>query len=176
MLPFSRIVKIYQKGKLQFHHSIIKQFVLEVTLKTMEFQLFSCSQGHFQPDQVVQSPVQPGFKHFQGQGNKFQCLTVLIINNLFLASNLNLLSFSLKPVPFLLSPQSIQSLSSFPAGPLWVLEGCFEVCLEPSLLCIEQPQLSQPVFKVEALQPSECICALFWTCFWTSFLHWGIQS
>ena len=126
-------VAFQQNREDLLERKIIKRFGLEVTLKTMEFQLFSCGQGHFQPDQVVQSPVQPGFKLFQGQGNKFQCLTVLIINNLFLASNLNLLSFSLKPVPFLLSP------SSFPAGPLWVLEGCFEVCLEPSLLCIEQP-------------------------------------
>ncbi|PKU46981.1 rna-directed dna polymerase from mobile element hypothetical protein [Limosa lapponica baueri] len=37
-------------------------------------------------------------------------------------------------------------------GPLQVLEGCYEVSLEPSPLQAEQPQLSQPVFIQEVLR------------------------
>ncbi|KAK4830276.1 hypothetical protein QYF61_009369 [Mycteria americana] len=40
-------------------------------------------------------------------------------------------------------------------GPLQVLEGCYKVSLEPPLLQAEQPQLSQPVFIGEVLQPSD---------------------
>ncbi|XP_075596540.1 protein shortage in chiasmata 1 ortholog [Balearica regulorum gibbericeps] len=36
-----------------------------------------------------------------------------------------------------------------------VLEGCYKVSPEPSLLQAEQPQLSQPVFTGEVLQPSD---------------------
>ncbi|KAK4826015.1 hypothetical protein QYF61_003788, partial [Mycteria americana] len=38
---------------------------------------------------------------------------------------------------------------------LEVLEGCYKVSPEPSLLQAEQPQLSQPVFKAEVLQLSD---------------------
>ncbi|XP_068253163.1 ubiquitin-conjugating enzyme E2 W isoform X1 [Nyctibius grandis] len=38
-------------------------------------------------------------------------------------------------------------------GPLQILEGCYEVSPEPSLLQAEEPQLSQPVFIGEVLQP-----------------------
>jgi len=37
-------------------------------------------------------------------GNMLQCLRTLIVKNFFLLSNLNLLSFSLKPLPLVLSP------------------------------------------------------------------------
>jgi len=40
-------------------------------------------------------------------GNLFQCLTTLIVNNFFLTSNLNLSSFSLKPLPLVLSLQAL---------------------------------------------------------------------
>jgi len=36
-------------------------------------------------------------------GNKFQCLTTHIVKNLFLISNLNLPSFSVEPLPLVLS-------------------------------------------------------------------------
>ncbi|KAK4805791.1 hypothetical protein QYF61_000397, partial [Mycteria americana] len=39
--------------------------------------------------------------------------------------------------------------------PLQVLEGCYKVSPEPSLLQAEQPQVSQPVFIREVLQPSD---------------------
>lgn len=50
------------------------------------------------------------------------------------------------------------SLSSFPVGPLQVLEGCSEVSTQPPLLQAEQPQLSQPVFIREVLQTSYELC------------------
>ncbi|KAK4818643.1 hypothetical protein QYF61_016614 [Mycteria americana] len=57
-----------------------------------------------------------------------------------------------KPVPiFLISP-------------LEVLKGHDKVSLEPSLLQAEHPQLSQPVFIGEVLQPSDHFCGLLWTC------------
>ncbi|KAK4818782.1 hypothetical protein QYF61_019128, partial [Mycteria americana] len=43
-------------------------------------------------------------------------------------------------------------------SPLQVLEGCYKVSSEPSLLQAEQPQLSQPVFIGEVLQPSDHFC------------------
>lgn len=42
-------------------------------------------------------------------------------------------------------------------GPLWVLEGCSKVSVEPSLLQAEEAQLSQPLFIGEVLQPFECL-------------------
>ncbi|KAK4826033.1 hypothetical protein QYF61_003854 [Mycteria americana] len=49
-----------------------------------------------------------------------------------------------------LSPTSSSNLLSNK-----VLEGCYKVSLQPSLLQAEQRQLSQPVFTGEALQPSD---------------------
>ncbi|KAK4811189.1 hypothetical protein QYF61_019820 [Mycteria americana] len=46
-------------------------------------------------------------------GNLFQFLTTLIINNFFLMSNLNLPSFSLKPLPLVLSLQALDACPSF---------------------------------------------------------------
>ena len=42
--------------------------------------------------------------------------------------------------------------------PLHVLEGCYKVSLETSLLQVEEPQLSQPVLIVEVLQLSDHPC------------------
>jgi len=42
-----------------------------------------------------------------------------------------------------------------PIGTLQVLKGCKKVSLEPSLLQVEQPQLSQPFLIGEVLQPSD---------------------
>jgi len=44
-------------------------------------------------------------------GNLFQCLTTLTEKNFFLISNLNLLSFSLKLLPLVLSLQALVKLS-----------------------------------------------------------------
>ncbi|KAK4810670.1 hypothetical protein QYF61_007470 [Mycteria americana] len=81
-------------------------------------------------------------------GNLFQCLTTLIVKNFFLKSSLNLPSLSLKPLLLVLSQQAL----------LKILEGCYKVSPEPSLLQAEQPQLSQPVFVGEVLQPSDHFC------------------
>jgi len=40
-------------------------------------------------------------------GNLLQCLTTLTAKGFFLISNLNLSTFSLKPFPFVLSPQTL---------------------------------------------------------------------
>ena len=52
-------------------------------------------------------------------GNLFEYLTTLTVKNLFLISNLNLLSFSLKPIPLVLSPHSLitSTSSSFLQAP-----------------------------------------------------------
>ena len=39
-----------------------------------------------------------------------------------------------------------------------MLEGCYKVSPEPSLLQAEQPQLSQPVLIREVFQPSDHFC------------------
>ncbi|KAK4812888.1 LOW QUALITY PROTEIN: hypothetical protein QYF61_024244 [Mycteria americana] len=117
--------------------------------------------GHLQLDQVAQSPTQPGLEHFQGWGiHSFSGQPVpvphhLIVKSFFLISNLNLLSFSLKPLPLALSLHALVKSPSPAFLPLQVLEGCYKVSLEPSLLQAEQPQLSQPVFIGEVLQPSD---------------------
>ncbi|KAK4807049.1 hypothetical protein QYF61_018390 [Mycteria americana] len=60
-------------------------------------------------------------------GNLFQCFTTLIVKKFFLISSLNLPSFSLKPLPLVLSQQALA----------------------------EQPQLSQPVLIGEVFHPSD---------------------
>ncbi|KAK4826701.1 hypothetical protein QYF61_010916 [Mycteria americana] len=75
-------------------------------------------------------------------GNLVQCLSTLIVKNFFLFK-------ATTPCPITIGPCK-KSLSSF-----LVLEGCYKVFLEPSLLQAEQPQLSQPVFIGEVLQPSD---------------------
>ena len=80
-------------------------------------------------------------------GNLFQCFTTLMVKNFFLISNLYLPPFSLEPFP----PCPKKSLSILPLGPLQVLEGCYKVTPETSLLQAEQPQLSQPVLVGEVL-------------------------
>ncbi|KAK4823530.1 hypothetical protein QYF61_003039 [Mycteria americana] len=81
-------------------------------------------------------------------GNLGQCFTTLIVKSVFLISSLNLPSFSLKPLPLVLSQQAL----------LKILEGCNKVSPEPSLLQAEQPQLSQPFFRGEVFHPSDHFC------------------
>ncbi|KAK4825361.1 hypothetical protein QYF61_026880 [Mycteria americana] len=78
-------------------------------------------------------------------GNLFQCFITLTVRNFFLTSSLNLPSFSLKPLPLVLSEWVL----------LKILEGFNKVSPQPSLLQAEQPQLSQPVLVGEVLQPSD---------------------
>ena len=88
------------------------------------------------------------------------CFTALIAKNFFLISSLNLPSFTLKPLPLVLSQQALaQEIVPFlPIVPLGLaLEGN-KVSLEPSFLQAEQPQLSQPFFTGEVFQPSDHFC------------------
>ncbi|KAK4816215.1 hypothetical protein QYF61_013453, partial [Mycteria americana] len=81
-------------------------------------------------------------------GNLSHCLTTRVLKKFFRMSSLNLPSFTLKPLPLVLSLQApIES-------PLCILKGCNKVSLEPSLLQAEQPQLSQPFFTGESLGTS----------------------
>jgi len=71
-------------------------------------------------------PVQPDLGCLQGWGtatylgNLCQCLTTLIVKNVFLRSNLNLLSFGLKPFPLVPSQQPPLKISvSNASGCCW---------------------------------------------------------
>ena len=89
-----------------------------MTLKITWFQPPCRGQGHLPLDQVVQSPVQPGLEHCQGGastaslGNLCPCLITLTVKNSFLISNLNLPSFSLKPLPLVLSLHALVKIPS----------------------------------------------------------------
>ncbi|KAK4818444.1 hypothetical protein QYF61_013131 [Mycteria americana] len=73
------------------------------------------------------------------------------------------------------------------AGKGMVLEGCYKVSPEPSLLQAEQPQLSQPVFIGEVLQPSDRlhgppldllqqvhVLLMLGPQSWTQYSRWGL--
>jgi len=100
-------------------------------------QPLSHGQGHLPPDQAAQSPIQPGLEHCQG------------------GSSHNF-SGQLCLIP---TCPCKKSLSILPAGPLQVLEGCYNVTLEPSLLQAQQSQLSQLFLLGEVLHPSDHFCA-----------------
>jgi len=51
------------------NHRIIEWFGLEGSLQIIEFHPLCHGQGHLPPDQVAQSPVQPGLEHCQGEGS-----------------------------------------------------------------------------------------------------------
>ena len=51
------------------NHRIIGWSGLEGTLKIVSFQPTCYGQGHLPPDQVAQSPIQPGLEHRQGGGS-----------------------------------------------------------------------------------------------------------
>ena len=94
-------------------YRITELLELKRTLKAHSVQFPCNKQGHLQPDQVSQCPNQPinvpsvGVAFTTSLGNLFQCLTILIVKILFLISNLNLPSFSLKPFPLVLSQQNL---------------------------------------------------------------------
>ena len=96
-----------------------------------------------------------------GRGHpQLSCLTTLIVKNFFVVSNLNLPSLSLKSLFLVLSQQALlkTSLSSFSIGPIQVLEGCYKVSPQSSLLHAEEPQFSQLFLIGEVLQPSDQLC------------------
>ena len=99
-------------------HGIMEWFGWEGTFEGHLIQPPCHEQGHLHPDQVAQSPVQPGLECFQdgasttSLGNLGQGFTALSINNFFLIPSLNLPSFILKPPPLVLSLQPLlKSLS-----------------------------------------------------------------
>lgn len=47
-----------------------------------------------------------------------------------------------------------ESLARLPMVPIEILEGCYDVTIQPSLLQVEQPQIPQSVFIQEVLQAS----------------------
>ena len=127
-------------------------------------------QGHLQPDQVAQSPVQPGLEWFQGWG----------ISHLHgqpgpvphhpqrkpflpsISSESPLLQFkAIPPCPIATGPAK-NSVPSFLTSSFYRLKGRDKVSPEPSLLQAEQPQLSQPVITAEVLQPSAHFGGLLW--------------
>ncbi|KAK4818676.1 hypothetical protein QYF61_017421 [Mycteria americana] len=98
------------------------------------------------PSNLTLNVSRDGASATSSPGNLCQCLTTLIVNNFFLKSSLNLPSLSLKPLLLVLSQQALlKSLSqSFLQAPFKYWEAA-----------AEQPQLSQPVFIGEVLQPSD---------------------
>ncbi|KAK4816374.1 hypothetical protein QYF61_016278 [Mycteria americana] len=82
-------------------------------------------------------------------GNLFQCLTTIITKNLFLISSLNLPSFSLKPLPLVLSQQAL--IKSLTERPL--------IRSPRSLLFsrLNNPN-SQPLLIGEVFQPPDHFC------------------
>jgi len=127
-----------------------------------------CSeQGHLQLDQVAQTPVQPDLECFQGCGiyqlsgqifpvfhHPYHCKKFLPHKQsksaLFYFRSIALCHTSTGPTK--------KFVPIFLIDLLQVLEGCYKVSLEPSLLQAEQLQLSQPFLIAEVLQPSDHFC------------------
>ncbi|KAK4816838.1 hypothetical protein QYF61_023902 [Mycteria americana] len=103
-------------------------------------------QGHLQLDQAAQSPIQPDLECLQGwgiyhlSGQPVPVFHHHHCKNVFLISSLNLTSFSLKPLPFVLLLQALPK------------------SLSPSFLQAEQCPLSQPFLIEEVFQPSHHFC------------------
>jgi len=95
-------------------------------------------------------------------GNLCQGLTTLRVKNFFITANLNLPSFSLKPLPLVLSLHALVRSPSISCWPLQALAGCSEVSLEPSPLQAQQPQHSQPFLTGEVFQPSKTMQGKYW--------------
>jgi len=87
------------------YYRITETFELEGTLRGLLVQPPFSEQGCQQPDQVFRAPSSLTLNVSRGRtftttlGNVLQYLTTLSVKNVFLISNLNLPSFSLKPFP-----------------------------------------------------------------------------
>jgi len=92
-----------------FYHRIIEWFGLEGTLKTISFQPRAMSRDTFHYTRLLKAPSNLALDTARegadtaSLGNLFQCLNTLIIKNFFFITSLNLSSFSLKPLPLVLS-------------------------------------------------------------------------
>ena len=99
------VVILILHAQTMSNHRITECPSLEGTSRIIKLQPPCHRQGHqplyFILDQAAQGPTQPGLEHLQGQdislGSLFQHLTTRIVKNFLLTSNLNLLSFNLKP-------------------------------------------------------------------------------
>jgi len=122
-------------------------------------------QGHLQLDQVAQNPIQPDLGCSQGRGLLYLSGQPVPVfhhphrKNFLPISSLNLPSLSLKPLlRVLLLHALVKSPSPTFLYALQVLEGCYKVSLQPSLLQAGQCQLSQPFLLEEVLHPSDHFC------------------
>ncbi|KAK4822238.1 hypothetical protein QYF61_011879 [Mycteria americana] len=107
-------------------------------------------------------------------GNLFQCLTTLIVKNFFLISSLNLPSFSLKPLPLVLSLHALVKSPS-PAQDTVDFLGCKHTLLAHVQLFVHQypqvlllraalnPLSTQPVF-VLGIAPTQVQGPCTWPC------------
>ncbi|NXH46292.1 PO6F2 factor, partial [Dicaeum eximium] len=122
-------------------------------------------------DQVSQSLIQPGLGTLPGMGHpQLPWLTCSchphskkFLPNISSKPPLP----SLKPFPLVLSwiPCPTCPCKTVPIlVPLYVLGGCCKLSPEHSLFQTEHPQLFQPAFTGEMLQPSDHLCGLLWTC------------
>ena len=140
-------------------------------------------------DQVAQSPIQPGLEHCQGgDSHNFSEQPGQVpyhpqSKEFLPLSNLNLPTFSLKPLPLVLSLHAPvkKSFSSFLVGPLQVQKCCKKVFVEPSLSQAEQPQLSQPFLTAEVFLTGlhldiEPLTSTLWAWPCSQFLiHWVVH-
>jgi len=120
---------------------------------------------------VCSKPFQPGLEHFREAASipclcsLFQCLNSLIVNNLFLISNLNVPSCSLKPLPLVLSLHVlVKSLSTvFLQAAFRYWKAAIRSPPQPSLLQTGQPQLSQPSLQKRCSIPLIIFLSVCWT-------------
>ena len=122
----------------------------------------------------------PGMGHLPSLGSLFQCFTTLIVKNVFLIYSLNLPSFSLKPLPLILSQQALlKSLSpSFLQAPFRYWQAAVR---SPWSLC--SPGWTAP--PLSAFPHRRGVPSL-WSFLWLSsgptptrsmsFPCWGLQS
>ena len=70
-LPWTSMYEQCTEGVFlrSYFHRIIECFGLEGTFRGHLAQPPCSEQGHLQPDQIAQSPVQPGLEYFQGWGS-----------------------------------------------------------------------------------------------------------
>lgn len=117
----------------------------------------SCHGKGYLSDQVSQSLIQLDFQglstHRDSLDSISQYLTTFIMKNFSFISNLNWPSFSFKPFHLVLCCSKML-LSIFLISSHYVYWKA-AVFLQPFLLCVEQPQLSQPFSVGEVLQPSD---------------------
>ena len=118
-------------------------------LKDHLIPTFSTRPGCSELHPACLEPCQGGGSH-SFSDNLCQCLTTLMVKNIFLISNLNLPSFSLQLFPPCPITTPLWKVPLHPScRPFQVPKGCSKVTPEPSLLQAEQPQLPQPVLLGE---------------------------